>query len=139
MTAQLYGEFIEAVFKGTHDLSSDTFYIMLCTSSYTPNKDTHALKTDVTNEASGPGYTAGGKALTSLTCAYNPSTHKLEIDCSNVQWTTSTITAHYAVIYNYSVVKNPLVGYFDFGEDKSSSNDTFGLNINADGLISVPV
>ena len=45
------------------DLLSDTIKCMLCTSTYTPNLDTHKYKSDVTNEITGTGYTAGGATL----------------------------------------------------------------------------
>ncbi len=51
------------------DYDTDDIRCLLCTSSYTPNLDTHAYKSDITNEVSGTGYTAGGVALTSKTAA----------------------------------------------------------------------
>ena len=52
------------------DYLSDTIKRMLTTSTYTPNRDTHELKADVTNEVVGTGYTAGGAALASKTITY---------------------------------------------------------------------
>lgn len=52
------------------DLLSDTLKCMLLTSSYTPNLDTHKYKSDLTNEITGTGYTAGGATLGSPTLTY---------------------------------------------------------------------
>lgn len=52
------------------DFITDTLKVMLATSDYTPNRDTHETKADVTDEVSGPGYTAGGEELASKTVTY---------------------------------------------------------------------
>lgn len=52
------------------DYLTDTIKVMLTTSTYTPNRDTHETKNDITNEISGTGYTAGGVTLASKTITY---------------------------------------------------------------------
>lgn len=52
------------------DYLSDTIKAALTTSAYTPNLDTHEFFSDVTNEITGTGYSAGGVALSSKTIAY---------------------------------------------------------------------
>jgi len=52
------------------DYLSDTIKILLTTSSYAPNLDTHETKADVTNEVSGTGYSAGGATLGTKTITY---------------------------------------------------------------------
>ena len=68
MASGLYVETFEAALKNdlALDMDNDTFKCMLVTASYTPNFETHTNKSDVTNEVSGTGYTAGGETLTSL-------------------------------------------------------------------------
>jgi hypothetical protein len=51
---------IDDLARNNIDFDTDTFKAMLVTSSYTPNKDTHDKRDDVTNEVAGTGYTAGG-------------------------------------------------------------------------------
>lgn len=55
------------------DLLSDTLKCMLLTNAYTPNLDTHKYKSDLTNEISGTGYTAGGATLGSPALTYTPA------------------------------------------------------------------
>lgn len=121
------------------DFGSETaFKVMLCTSSYTPNQDTHNDKADITNEVSGTGYTAGGATLTST--AISQTLNVISWDAANAQWTSSTITARYAIIYDSTEAADadkPLVLYIDFGEDKSSENGTFELNFNASGIFAI--
>lgn len=52
------------------DYLTDTMKVMLTTSTYAENLDTHETKSDVTNEVTGTGYTAGGNALASKTITY---------------------------------------------------------------------
>ena len=51
------------VMNGSIDLDTDTIKVLLVTSAYTPDQDTHTKHSDVTNEVSGTGYTAGGATL----------------------------------------------------------------------------
>ena len=60
MASLIYNSAIDEMARGDIDFDTDTFKAMLVTSSYTPNKDTHDFRDDVTNEVSGTGYTAGG-------------------------------------------------------------------------------
>ena len=48
--------------NGSIDLDTDTIKVMLVTSAYVPNQDTHTERSDVTNEVTGTnqGSTAGG-------------------------------------------------------------------------------
>lgn len=52
------------------DWLSDTLKCMLLTSTYTPNLDTHKYKSDLTNEITGTGYTAGGATLGSAAITF---------------------------------------------------------------------
>ena len=117
------------------DTTADRFKAMLVTSSYTPDFGTHDFKADVTNEVSGTGYSAGGNSLTSVTCTQSGGT--ITFDADDVTWTSSTITARGAVIYDDSLTDDPLICYIDFGSDKSSSSGDFVLSFNANGIFTL--
>ena len=53
-----YGLFVTRLLAGDINFSSDTIKIMMTTSSYSPDQDTHDYKDDVTNEVSGTGLIA---------------------------------------------------------------------------------
>jgi hypothetical protein len=113
---------------------------MLCTSTYSPNQDTHAYKSDVTNEVSGTGYTAGGNTIGSVSVSYSGASNTFTMDGADVSWAASTITARYAVIYDGtpgSDATRPLLGYVDFGADVSSSGGSFDIVWDSAGILTI--
>lgn len=109
---------------GEHDFGVDTFKIALYTSSATLDATTTAYS--ATNETSGTGYTAGGNTLTvSPTPTSSGTTAYLSF--SNTTWSTATITARGALIYN-STNANKAVAVLDFGSDKTSTAGDFTIN-----------
>jgi len=117
------------------DTTADRFKVMLVTSSYTPDFGTHDFKTDVTNEVAGTGYSAGGESLSSVTLTQSGGT--ITFDADDVTWTSSTITARGAVVYDDTLVNKPLICYIDFAADKSSSSGDFVLSFNASGIFTL--
>jgi hypothetical protein len=140
VTAKLYGLALKSLAQGKMVLDADTLKVMLCTSSYTPNQDTHQFKSDVTNEITGTGYTAGGATLSSVTLSYNSGTNTLTLDAADTSWPTSTITARYAVIYDSTPATDatrPLIAYVDFGADTSDASGTFTITWDAAGIATI--
>lgn len=141
-TTKLYGPLIGNLFAKTVNWSTDDIRVMLVTSSYTPDQDTHSFLSSVTGEATGTGYTAGGQALTSKTQSYDGSTNTLTLDAADVTWANSTITARYAVIYDNTGAaagSKPLVAFLDFGSDVASTAGNFVIEWDATGIIKATV
>lgn len=142
VTAFLYGAFVDHLAQKRIDLDTDTVKIALCTSSYTPNQDTHDFFNDITNEVTGTGYTAGGATLASVTWAYTSGTNTWKFDAADVTWSSSTITARYAIIYVDTAgasSTDPLIAYIDFGQDFSSSAGPFTITFDAAGIFTATV
>lgn len=109
---------------------SGSFKIMLVTSSYAPNEDTHTFRSDVTNEVTGTGYSSGGAAITP-TVTHNTASNNVTIAWSQTTWSTSTITARAGVIYKAlggASSADPISQYVDFGADITSTAATFTAN-----------
>ena len=62
MASFIYNSCIEDLAKGAIDFDTDTFYVMMTTSDYSPSQ-AHAKRSDITNEVSGTGYTSGGQEI----------------------------------------------------------------------------
>ena len=129
MASLIYNSALEDEAKGAIDYDTDTFKTLLVTSSYTPDKDTHTRRSDVTNEVSGSGYTAGG-ATSACTVVKDTANDRVTLTFAAVSWASATITARGAVIYKSTgtAANDPLVGYVDFGADVSRTAATFSLS-----------
>lgn len=136
----LYNSFPYELSRGNIDLDTDTFYIMLVTSAYTFNQDTHTRRSDITNEVAGTGYTAGGQALASITVTQDNTGNRMVMDCADAVWTSATITARGAVIYKRrggAASADELVGFMDFVTDQISTAANFTVQFNASGLLQI--
>lgn len=135
----LYNSFKKDLLDGSIDVLNDTIKVALCTATYTPDIDTHSFFDDITNEVSGTGYTAGGETLGTKTNTVDTTNDRAEFDAADVTWSSSTITARYAVIYKSTGVASTsnLIGYIDFGSDQSSSSGNFTIQWDAEGIVQV--
>jgi hypothetical protein len=128
---------------GAHDFDSstgDTFKLALYTSS-ADGTDFGGLTTDMdetitaynaTNEVGNSGsYAAGGGSLTTV----DPTTSGTTafVDFADLTFTTATITARGAVVYNSTpnttsiALTNPAILVLDFGADKTSTAGDFTI------------
>lgn len=143
MASKLYGNSIKQAFNKEWDWDTDTIKVALVSSSYTPNQDTHDYWDDVVaNEVTGTGYTAGGATLASKTNTYDSATNTTVLDAADPVWSSSTLTARYAVIYSDAGASNSLkalLGYIDFGSDQSSTNGNFTVTFDATGVVRITV
>lgn len=113
--------------KGVHNFSAsggDTFKLALYTNSASFDAATTAYT--ATNEVGNSGsYSAGGGTLTNVNPTSSGTTAFLDFD--DVSFTSATITARGALIYNSSAAGNPVVAVLDFGSDKTSTTGTFTI------------
>lgn len=126
ITQAMCSSFKQQILLGEHDLDTDVIKIALYTSSATLDASTTAYST--TNEVVGTGYTAGGNTLSGATVSLSGTT--AFADFSDTSWTTATITARGALIYNSSKA-NKAIAVLDFGADKTSTAGTFTVQFPA--------
>lgn len=105
----------------------NSFKISMYTSTATNGAATTAYS--ATNEISGTGYTATGKALTNVNPATSGTT--AYTDFADISWTTATFTGASALIYNDTAAGDPSVSSHDFGGDKSVTAGTFTIQFPA--------
>lgn len=111
------------LFQGVHDhqVAGNTFNMSLYTNAATLDATTTAYT--ATGEVVGTGYTATGQALTNIDATSTGTT--AFVDFVDEEWTSSTITARGALIYNDTAAGDPSVSVHDFGSDQSSSSGSF--------------
>lgn len=119
--------FKQELLTGTHDFTNgtgNTFKLAL----YDNNASFTAATTayTATDEVGDSGtYTAGGGTLTNVTPTTSGTTALT--DFADLSFTSATITARGALIYNDTAAGDPSVVVLDFGSDKSSTSGTFTI------------
>ena len=124
ITQALCTSFKVEILRAIHDFTAstgDVFKLALYTSSASLDAATTAYTSS--NEVGNSGtYTAGGGTLTNVTPTSSGTTAFL--DFADISFTSATITARGALIYNSSK-SNRAVAVLDFGADKISTTGTF--------------
>jgi hypothetical protein len=132
MPSLVYNSFMRDIATGAVDCDTDTFKMLLVTSTYTAAKS-HAKRSDITNEVTGVGYTTGGNACALTVAATDNVNNDVEISFSVTSWTSATITARAGVIYKSRgglATADELVGYVDFLSNITSTNGTFAVTVS---------
>jgi hypothetical protein len=119
--------FKQEILQSVHDFTAstgDTFKLALYTNSASFTAATTAYT--VTNEVGNSGtYAAGGGTLTNVTPTTSGTT--AFTDFNDLTFTSATITARGALIYNDTAAGNPAVVVLDFGSDKTSTSGDFTI------------
>lgn len=105
--------------QAVHDFTAttgDTFKMALYGTSAVLSSATTAYTT--VGETAGPGYVAGGVALTSVTPVLTDGV--AIADFANAAFGTVTLSYRFALIYNSSKA-NRAVAYIDFGSERTVS------------------
>jgi len=113
--------------RAVHDFTAstgNTFKLALYDNSASFTAATTAYT--ATNEVANSGtYSAGGGTLTNVTPTSSGTT--AFTDFADLSFTSATITAYGAMIYNDSATGDPSVCILDFGGAKTSTNGTFTI------------
>jgi len=126
ITQAVCTSFKKQLLEGAHDFRSggDTIKLALYTSSASLDASTTAYT--ASGETSGTGYSATGQELTKVAPTTSGTT--AFIDFADETFSTATITARGALIYNTTpthTYTNPSVVVLDFGGDKTSTAGDF--------------
>jgi hypothetical protein len=127
MASFVYNSFWEDLARGAVDMDTDTFRMMLVTSSYTPDQDAHLKRSSITNEITGTGYTAKGPTC-ACTVAKDTATNRVTFTFAGISLPTSTLTARRGIIYKDrggASSADELVMVNDFGADIVTTAQTF--------------
>ena len=126
ITQGMCTSFKAEILGGTHDLATDVLKIALFTNSATLSVATTAYSTS--GEVVGTGYTAGGMILADAVISSSGTT--AIVDFTDPVWSTTTLTARGALIYN-STKANRAIAVLDFGTDKTTSGGDFDIVLPA--------
>ena len=125
ITQAMCTSFKKELLEGTHNFKNSggsTFKLALFTSSATLGAATTAYAT--TNEVTGTNYTAGGANLTRVDPSSSGTTALT--DFADLTFSTASVTANGAVIYNSSASDKAVI-VLAFGGDKTSTAGDFTI------------
>ena len=135
ITQAVCNSFKVEILKGLHDFTATTgnaFKLALYDNEATLSKSTTAF-TQSDEVANSGTYSEGGGTLTSVTPTLSGDSGVW--DLNDISFTSATISAQAAVIYNSSTVSglttNASVCVLDFGAVKSSTAGTFTITFPA--------
>ncbi len=119
--------FKQELLTGTHDFTAstgDTFKLALYdnNASFTAATTAYTASDEVGDSGT---YSAGGGTLTNVTPTTSGTTALTDFD--DLSFTSATITARGALIYNDTAAGDPSVVVLDFGSDKTSTSGTFTI------------
>ena len=129
ITQAMCTSFKKELLEGVHNFKNSgggTFKLALFTSSATLGASTTAYAT--TNEVSGTGYSAGGGTLTRVDPSSSGTTALT--DFADLTFSTATVTANGALIYNSSASDKAVI-VLAFGGDKTSTAGDFTIQFPA--------
>jgi hypothetical protein len=119
--------FKQELLQGVHNFTAstgNTFKLALYTNdaSFTAATTAYTASNEVGDSGS---YSAGGGTLTNITPTTSGTT--AFTDFADLTFTSATITARGALIYNDTAATDPAVVVLDFGSDKTSTAGDFQI------------
>ena len=124
--------FVDDLSKGVHNFTTSTGNVLKVILSNTAPVATNTVLANITQIASGNGYTTNG-ITTTQTLTNTTGTEKLV--CTNVVWTASVGTMgpfRYAVLYNSTAASGNLIAWWDYGSSVTlNPTETFTVSFDA--------
>lgn len=149
-TKLVYNTGLFELASGNIDFDANTFKISLHGSTYRAiadetKRDSHSNYSDLTDEISGTGYTAGGATLASVTVTKDTANNIIKIDCADPAWAASTLSGvQCAVIYKSTGTgsTSTLIAYLDLYADNgnaalSTTAGTLTIVMPANGFLTI--
>lgn len=136
ITATPYQALMRDLTGGQHDFVNLTYSVALLTADYTPDLVSDRVFSDISSyevSTSGTGYSAQSIS-TPMYVTDDTDNQSVTVQASAASWESLTATFRYAVIYSASSDK--LVGYIDFGADRTYNAEPFQLSF-PDGMLTI--
>jgi hypothetical protein len=111
--------------------------VMLVDAAFTPVQDTLDYINDVTNEASGTSYSAGGITLTGVVVNLDTATNKATLDADDVTTAGLSVSCRWAVLYVYtgSTSTSPVIAYVDLSQGVGGNVTVTGIQWDSAGIV----
>lgn len=140
MASTVFTNFARNLCIARHNFGSDTLKTLLVSSVPSEaNLDAWIARSDVTNEITGTGYTAGGVAQAFTFPAVDTTNNRQALTLTNLSpgWTTATFSALGAIPYKNSGTASTdyLIEFVDFGGTVTCTAGNFSITYTSDLLV----
>ena len=139
MADLIYNSAKKSITTGVIDLDTDTFYILLTGSSYTPDLKTHVYRSDVTDElAATGGYVTGGFTITGAAVDIDNVLDRVVFDADDWTQALTFSAARWAILYKRrggAATADDLVRAIDLQTSRSATG-SFTLRFGS-GIITI--
>lgn len=105
--------------NGKHNWSSDVLKLLLTNTAPTLS---NTIRSNISDIASGNGYTTNGLTLTTLSSTQSSGLYKLILADFTLLATGNIPAWRYATLYNSTAASQPLIGWYDYGTSISMTN-----------------
>jgi hypothetical protein len=135
-------QFVQDVCSGVHQLQTGTSHVLKVALTNTAPTAASAVIADITQVASGNGYTTDGISVGTITGAQTSGTMKVTGGTDPVFTATGSLGPfRYAVLFNSTPASplKPIIGWWDYGSSITlASGETFTVDIDqANGLFTL--
>lgn len=139
MSSFVYNAAKLGLLLGGFNLEEDDFKVALLGPSYTPDPDGQAFFSDISAEASGTGYTAGGQPLQNAALVRDDANDRVLLSADGLIWTVATFVTKGALIYKSSgdPATSPLLAFIDFEEELECAGEDFVLQWHENGILAL--
>lgn len=135
MASLIYNSLLDDLVQNNVDFGADTFKALLVTATYSPNKDTHNRRDDVTNEVTGTGYTAGGVTVAATVAAIDTTNDRLDVTFADAVYTSvNGFTAAAAVLYKSrggASSADELVAFVEFAAPVAANGSNYTVTFSS--------
>ena len=138
MASGVYNQFKSKLMTGAYDLgaSGDTIKVALMNNSHAFTAENDTFANVSANQITGTGYTSGGATLANKSVSIDDSDDEGVFDADDVSWTSASLTAYHAVLYDVTA-SNELILSIDFGGAQTVTSGTFTIQWNAEGILNL--
>lgn len=133
MASGIYNRFKANLMNKVVDMEADVIGVMLLDNSHSFTATDDVIGDINTNEVSGTGYVQGGDTLNSKAVTEAATT---KFDADDIVWSTATLTAYHAVIYD-STANSNLICSIDFGGAQTVTAADLTIEWDANGIITL--
>lgn len=125
-----YEVFSENLAEKVHNLDADQLNVAL--SNTAPNAATHAVRADITELATGGGYTQDSHDTTNSTSRSGGTTSVIGVDVVLTGSGGGFGPYRYVILYNTTAASDPLIGWWDYGSSISTNaGETFTVDFGS--------